>query len=182
MKMLPNNKNVAVGRPFSMDLNLTFPEFGVFQINVTVKSVVRGKSGKAGVMMKDITVQLTGSNILCHSVKMHFSKTGQSKVQNVMVAVIGVTNLGSQLPSPNENKNWLVLRASAIPVPGYTEIGDTNSMDISSGPRNVSEEVDVTSIETFDVRHATKINFKTSCEFRNSNNSKYRYPGSFDIY
>eukprot|EP00105_Crassostrea_gigas_P036555 XP_019920703.1 PREDICTED: uncharacterized protein LOC105323112 [Crassostrea gigas] len=150
MKMLPNNKNVAVGRPFSMDLNLTFPEFGVFQINVTVKSVVRGKSGKAGVMMKDITVQLTGSNILCHSVKMHFSKTGQSKVQNVMVAVIGVTNLGSQLPSPNEDKNWLVLRASAIPVPGYTEIGDTNSMDISSGPRNVSEEVDVTSIETFD--------------------------------
>lgn len=171
--MLPNNKNVAVGRPFSMDLNLTLPEFGVFQINVTVKSLVRGGNGKAGVMMKDITVHLTGSNILCYSVKMHFSKTGQSKVQNVMVAVIGVTNLGSQLPSPDEDKNWLVIRASAIPVPGYTEIGDANSMDISSGPRNVSEDVDVTSTETFDVRHATHIYVKTSFKIRKLKYSKY---------
>lgn len=155
--MLPNDKKVTVGRPFFMDLNLTLPEFGVFQMNVTVKSLVKQGNGRAGVVMKGITVQITGSNILCHSVKMHFSKTGQSKVQNVMVAVIGVTNLGSQLSSPNEDKNWLVLRASAIPVPGYTDIGDANSMDISSGSRNVSEDVDVISIETFDVHHATYI-------------------------
>lgn len=51
----------------------------------------------------------------------------------------------------NEDKNWLVLWVLVIFVFGYIEIGDINFMDISSGFRNVLEEVDVISIEIFDI-------------------------------
>lgn len=82
----------------------------------------------------------------------------------------------------NEDKNWLVLWVLVIFVFGYIEIGDINFMDISSGFRNVLEEVDVISIEIFDVCYVIKINFKIFCEFRKLNNLKYRYLGLFDIY
>lgn len=80
----------------------------------------------------------------------------------------------------NEDKNWLVLWVLVIFLFGYIEIGDVNFMDISSGFRNVLEDVDVISIEIFDVCYVIKINFKIFCKFRNLNNLKYRY--LFDIY
>lgn len=82
----------------------------------------------------------------------------------------------------NEDKNWLVLWVLVIFLFGYIEIGDVNFMDISSGFRNVLEDVDVISIEIFDVCYVIKINFKIFCKFRNLNNLKYRYLGLFDMY
>lgn len=151
MKELPSSNGVAVGGKFYRDVNLTLPEFGVFKINVTIQSLKAGGQGKAGVMMKKIEIVTSAINIKCYSVNVYFSNTGKSKVQNKAVAVIQVTNIGAQLPSPGEDRNWLVLRTRAVPLPGYTEVGDAHSLDFSSGPINATEQVDVDSVVTFDV-------------------------------
>ncbi|XP_078319497.1 uncharacterized protein LOC144620987 [Crassostrea virginica] len=165
MKELPSSNGVAVGGKFYRDVNLTLPEFGVFKINVTIQSLIAGGQGKAGVMMEKIEIVTSAINIKCYSVNVYFSNTGMSKVQNKAVAVIQVTNIGAQLPSPGEDRNWLVLRTTAVPLPGYTEVGDAHSLDFSSGPINATEQVDVDSVVTFDQNLVYTLDFYHLEEF-----------------
>lgn len=144
---------MTIGQDFSADVNLTTPEFGVYEINVTLTSLRSGGQGEAGLaMMNDMLIVNTGANVLCSTLSVSYSKTSKSRIQNVAEVVLNVTNFGSALPSPGEDKNWLVLRFSVIPVPKYAEIGDVHSVEINSSSLSVTYPFTVNGATTFDVK------------------------------
>ncbi|XP_062593446.1 uncharacterized protein LOC134254932, partial [Saccostrea cucullata] len=132
MKTLPYNDLLSTGREFTSDVNLTSSQFGVYQFNVTLTSLKSGGQGAAGLLITSVTIGNTGSNVLCSAVSVYFKRSNNSRIQNVAEVTLNITNFGSPVPSATEDKDWLILKLTAIPVPVYTKLTEVHTIKINT--------------------------------------------------
>lgn len=141
---------LTLGQVFSTDVNLTLPDMGVFKFNVSLTSLVAEGQGRAGLILLSVVIGDTGSSVGCSSVTATYNRTESSKLQNVADVFHSVTNFGSTNVSV-EIRSWLILRFTAVAVPGYTDIGDVHIIEVTSGALSVVYVFNVTGTATFDV-------------------------------
>lgn len=141
---------LTIGQVFSTDVNMTLPDMGVFKFNVSLTSLVAEGQGRAGLILLSAAIGKTGSSDVCSSLTVSFNRTESSKLQNEADVFLSVTNYGSTTVSV-ENISWLVLRFTAVAAPGYTDIGDVHTIEVTSGALSVVYVFNVTGTATFDV-------------------------------
>lgn len=138
---------LTIGQVFSTDVNLTLPDMGVFKFKV---SLIAEGQGISGLILLSAAIGETGSSVVCSSLTASYNRTGSSKIQNVANVFINVTNFGPT-NVPGGNSSWLVLRFTAVAAPGYTDISDVHTVEVSSGALSVVYFFNVTGTSTFDV-------------------------------
>lgn len=141
---------LTIGQVFSTDVNLTLPDMGVFKFKVSLTSLIAEGQGISGLILLSAAIGETGSSVVCSSLTAFYNRTGSSKIQNVANVLINVTNFGPT-NVPGGNSSWLVLRFTAVAAPGYTDISDVHTVEVSSGALSVVYFFNVTGTSTFDV-------------------------------
>lgn len=141
---------LTLGHVFSTDVNLTLPDMGVFKFSLSLTSLVVEGQGRAGLILLSAAIGETGSSVVCSSLTVSSNRTESSKLQNEADVFLSVTNYGSTNVSV-ENISWIVLRFTAVAAPGYTDIGDVHTIEVTSGALSVAYVFNVTGTATLDV-------------------------------